>query len=91
MPPSNVSLKRSRKVPETVFFSSRRTWFRLTKPMMRLQRESSCEALLLPAPRADGQSARAGPQLGQPVTDRSVLARSFHWTDSLHPPGLEEV
>ena len=38
MPPSYVSLKRSRKVPETVFFSSRRTWFRLTKPMMRLQR-----------------------------------------------------
>lgn len=37
MPPSNVSLKRSRKVPETVFFSSRRTRFRLTKPMTRLR------------------------------------------------------
>lgn len=37
MPPSEVSLKRSRKVPDTIFFSSRRSWLRLTKPMMRLE------------------------------------------------------
>lgn len=53
--------------------------------------ESSCEALLLPTPLVEGQSARAGPQPCQPVTDCSVLAKSFHLTDSIHLPGLEEV
>lgn len=44
MPPSVVSLKRSRKVPETIFFSSRRSWLRLTKPMMRLgQMKPRCD------------------------------------------------
>lgn len=51
MPPSDVSLKRSRKVPEMVFFSNRRSWLRLTKPMMRLEGRkqlSGAPALLAP-------------------------------------------
>ena len=50
MPPSDVSLKRSRKVPEMVFFSSLRSWLRLTKPMMRLKHREllrGCPASLL--------------------------------------------
>lgn len=53
MPPSDVSLKRSRKVPETVFFSSLRSWLRLTNPMMRLEQRqqlSGPPASRLPPP-----------------------------------------
>lgn len=61
MPPSDVSLKRRRKVPETVFFSSRRSWLRLTKPMMRLENESSCEALLPPLGRENAPGFGSAP------------------------------
>lgn len=48
MPPSDVSLKRSRKVPETVFFSNLRSWLRLTNPMMRLEQRKQLSSLLPP-------------------------------------------
>ena len=45
MPPSDVSLKRSRKVPDMVFFSNLRSWLRLTKPMMRLEQRKQLRGL----------------------------------------------
>lgn len=88
MPPSDVSLKRSRKVPEMVFFSSRRSWLRLTKPMMRLKHRKllrGSPASLLSSP------CRGREHQVLPFIHIFILARSLHLTDAIDLVGLEEV
>lgn len=86
MPPSDVSLKRSRKVPETVFFSNLRSWLRLTNPMMRLEQRkqlSGPPASLLPGLGRGSQI----PSLALPLTNCPTMAMSLRSTDSLRLPG----
>lgn len=86
MPPSDVSLKRRRKVPEMVFFSSLRSLLRLTKPMMRLKhRKAAVRPTRLPALPLS-LSGERGASFWP-----SLSAKSLHLTDRIHLPGLEEV
>lgn len=57
----------------------------LTKPMIRLQRESSCEVLLLPTPLVEGQSARVGPQFW-PTCCRLFCVGQVISFDQQYPP-----
>lgn len=90
MPPSDVSLKRSRKVPDTVFFSSLRSWLRLTKPMMRLEQRKQLRDLPAPLIPWMGRECQVL-ALALLLINCTIVAKSLRFTDDIHLAGSEEV
>lgn len=83
MPPSDVSLKRSKKVPDMVFLSSLRSWLRLTKPMIHLKHRKAAMRLttsLLPSSPCLGREGQVLGPCSRPshFILLTVLVSAFH-------------